>query len=47
MSMIGPALSGGAIALSPVLNASTGTINWDCSVSAPVTTAMTPSSAGC
>lgn len=43
----GAALSGGKVILTPLLNATTGTINWDCSVSAPVTTAMTPSSAGC
>ena len=43
----GTALSGGAISLSPILNVSTGTINWSCTVSAPVTTAQTPSSARC
>ena len=43
----GTALAGGAISLSPVLNTSTGTINWVCLAAAPVTTAQTPSSANC
>lgn len=43
----GASLSGGTIALSPVLNASTGTLNWTCSVTAPIKNSMTPSSAGC
>jgi prepilin-type N-terminal cleavage/methylation domain-containing protein len=49
-SAAGTALSGGAIALSPVLNATTGTINWSCRISAnnsSLTAAQTPSSANC
>lgn len=46
-SAAGTALSGGSVALSPVLNTTTGTINWTCSVSGGVTSAQTPSSANC
>lgn len=46
----GTALSGGAIILSPLLNTTTGTINWACQVRAngsSLSTAQTPSSANC
>lgn len=46
-SAAGTSLSGGSIALSPVLNTSTGTLNWTCRVSGAVTATQTPSSANC
>ena len=46
----GTALATGAIVLSPILNTTTGTINWSCLIESngtTLSTAQTPSSAGC